>query len=104
MCTSYCCFSLLAEAVGENTQVVLVNVIYFKGIWASKFSPEATLPREFRYSDGSVRSVPFMHTRRAFKTGYDRDLGCQVLILPFEVCNLSILNLSPYLNLKRRWF
>lgn len=56
-----------------------------------KFRSKATLPREFQYSDGSIKSVPFMHTKQALKTGYDNELGSQVLILPFEVCNLSLL-------------
>lgn len=70
--------------------MVLVNAVYFKGLWATKFRAEATSPREFRYSDGSARPVPFMHTKRAFRTGYDNELGTQVLILPFEVCKLYL--------------
>lgn len=39
-----------------------------------------------------------MHTKRSFRTGYDNELGSQVLTLPFEVCNIYLSN--PYLNHK----
>lgn len=41
--------------------LILMNAVYFKGLWTEPFDPEATAPGEFRLPGGSTRTVSFMH-------------------------------------------
>jgi serpin B len=53
--------SLLGSSdVSPQTKLVLVNAIYFKGIWADGFDATMTAPRQFTLSDGSTTMVPTM--------------------------------------------
>jgi serpin B len=42
------------------TMAFLINAIYFQGEWTLQFDPERTASGDFRRSDGSTVSVPFM--------------------------------------------
>lgn len=65
--------------------MVLVNAIYFKGLWEVPFRVESTVPREFQLSSGQIKTAQFMRTRRMFKTGMDPTTNAKVIVLPFEV-------------------
>lgn len=71
-------------ALSSNTQMVLVNAIYFKGLWEVPFRVESTVPREFQLSSGQIKTAQFMRTRRMFKTGMDTTTNAKVIVLPFE--------------------
>ena len=43
------------------TRMVLVNAIYFKGNWQSKFEPNATVKKDFFGIDGTTTKVDMMH-------------------------------------------
>lgn len=73
------------DSISENTQMVLVNVVYFKGLWQIPFRPQSTLSRPFEVKRGVTKPAAFMRTRRYFRTGVNSYTGAQVIILPFEV-------------------
>ncbi len=54
-----------AEALTENTKLVLANAIYFKGSWITRFFDGATTDTPFYLLDGSEVTVPMM-----FQSGY----------------------------------
>ena len=61
---------------------VLVNTIYFKGIWTDKFPKAYTWDETFEGEDGQKMTVPMMNqTRQFFYT--ENDL-CQTLCLPYS--------------------
>lgn len=74
-----------SDALSDNSQMVLVNAVYFKGLWQVKFKPESTSLRDFYGGNRSPKVIPFMRMRRSFKVGVDRRNNAQVIILPFEV-------------------
>lgn len=47
--------------IGKDTLCDLLNVVYFKGAWESKFSKRCTEDEEFKNADGSVSKVKMMH-------------------------------------------
>ena len=57
----------------------LLNAIYFKGTWTSKFDKDETKNETFHAS--TDREVPMMHQNQSFNYG-ENDL-CQMLCLPF---------------------
>jgi serine protease inhibitor len=77
----------------EETQLVLVNAMYFKGKWASKFSPSRTKNIPFYLSKDTSIAVPIMHQTGNFRYGEDEEI--QILELPYAGNSLSMLILLP---------
>lgn len=81
-------------AVDELTVLVLVNTIYFKGLWKSKFSLENTRDELFFKADEASCSVPMMYQEGKFR--YRRVAeGTQVLELPFRGDDITMLLILP---------
>ncbi|XP_068842642.1 antithrombin-III isoform X5 [Capricornis sumatraensis] len=85
------------QAIDEFTVLVLVNTIYFKGLWKSKFSPENTKKELFYKADGESCSVPMMYQEGKFR--YRRVAeGTQVLELPFKGDDITMVLILPKLE------
>ncbi|XP_063617452.1 serine protease inhibitor 42Dd-like [Cydia splendana] len=83
------------DSIGVNTQLVLANAIYFKGIWETMFKPSETSLQDFNLSNGSKKSVPFMTLRSGFRAGLDKANQAMVIVLPFENNEYSLVMLLP---------
>ncbi|EHH15834.1 hypothetical protein EGK_01985 [Macaca mulatta] len=82
------------EAINELTVLVLVNTIYFKGLWKSKFSPENTRMEPFYKADGESCSASMMYQEGKFC--YRRVAeGTQVLELPFKGDDITMVLILP---------
>ena len=58
------------EALGEidrDTKLVLVNTVYFKADWLSKFEKKDTKEKTFTNIDGSESTIPFLSKNIALK-------------------------------------
>lgn len=73
------------DSIGASTQMVIVNAIYFKGLWAAPFRQTSTKVETFNLRNGAKKNVPFMMIRRHFRAGIDKQTDAKVVILPFEV-------------------
>lgn len=51
--------ALPSGSVDENTRLLLLNTIYFKGVWSDQFDPSETEECKFRLLDGSTVKAPF---------------------------------------------
>lgn len=51
------------------TRLVLVNAVYFKGLWKSRFQPENTKKRAFNGADGKIYQVPMLAQLSVFRCG-----------------------------------
>lgn len=51
------------------TRLVLVNAIYFKGLWKSRFQPENTKKRTFNGADGKAYQIPMLAQLSVFRCG-----------------------------------
>jgi len=78
------------------TVAVLVNAVYFKGDWKDKFRPAWTKPGDFKASPQKTLRVNFMSAHRKFPYGRNRDLGFQVLQLPYKGDRLSMVAILPF--------
>ncbi|KAM6218006.1 antithrombin-III isoform 2-T2 [Rhynchocyon petersi] len=82
------------EAITEFTVLVLVNTIYFKGLWKSKFSSENTRNELFYKADGETCPVSMMYQEGKFR--YRRVAeGTQVLELPFKGDDITMVLILP---------
>ncbi|XP_059058784.1 leukocyte elastase inhibitor-like [Achroia grisella] len=86
------------DVIGDNSQLILVNAMYFKGLWQIRFNPNSTLPNIFTLSNGSSKMTSFMRMRRYFRSGVDRTNDAMVLILPFEQEEYSLMLILPSLK------
>jgi len=73
-----------ADMLNALTRLVLVNAIYFKGSWASKFDPKLTKEQEFSLSPGNTVSVQMMTQERKFPWAYLETLDSSMVELPYQ--------------------
>lgn len=74
--------------VTQQTRIVLVDAVYFKGAWASAFDPSQTGPRPFTLSDGSQVSATTMNGTINLRTGRSQTLT--VVELPYRGGSLAM--------------
>ncbi|XP_028737941.1 leukocyte elastase inhibitor [Peromyscus leucopus] len=87
---------LLAEGVVDSmTKLVLVNAIYFKGLWKEKFMKQDTTDAPFRLNKKDTKTVKMMYQKKKFPFGYIQDLKCKVLEMPYQGEELSMIILLP---------
>ncbi|XP_014357143.2 leukocyte elastase inhibitor-like [Papilio machaon] len=86
---------LTPESITPESLMVLVNAVYFKGSWDIKFRPEMTQDSIFTLRDGSQKLAKFMHATRMVRTDVDPVLKSQILILPFEGSEYSMMFILP---------
>src|SRR5262249_24513989 len=53
-------------AIDRDTQMVLVNAIYFKTQWAEAFKKENTNPADFTLANGQKIKTPLMHQQNKY--------------------------------------
>ena len=71
----------------------LLNAIYFKGIWSSKFDPKNTTSQDFTYENGVTKKVDMMHLTADFR--YSEDELMQIVELPYGNKAFSMFVLLP---------
>jgi serpin B len=70
-----------SDAVDTSTRMVLVNAIYFKGTWRSKFEKASTRPEAFHAAPKQALQVPMMHQQESVP--YSETDDAQVVALPY---------------------
>ncbi len=78
----------------EGTRLVLVNAIYFNGLWTVPFEKFSTLRDSFFCQPGKVVSVSFM-SRQAKDILYGENNLLQTLVLPYKGGRLQMVVLLP---------
>jgi len=84
---------LTQGVIDADTAMVLVNAIYFKGVWQQQFDKRATGKMAFS-SQGKTLNVPFM-TGTVKDASYGEVDGVQLLELPYKGGQLSMLVALP---------
>ncbi|NWW88357.1 PAI2 inhibitor, partial [Rhynochetos jubatus] len=86
---------LLPGSVDSLTRLVLINVLYFKGTWATKFEAGATRQRPFRINTHTTKTVPMMYLSDKFNWTYIESVQTDVLELPYVGNDVSMFILLP---------
>lgn len=71
----------MVDNLNENTVMLLINAIYFKGKWNSQFDKSNTLIQTFYKSAGNTSEVPMMKQKADFKA-YTGD-GFKIAEFPY---------------------
>ncbi|KFM76460.1 Serpin B8, partial [Stegodyphus mimosarum] len=86
---------VLEEPLEPLTKLFLMNAVYFKGTWKTKFDQRLTMPDTF-YNDGRVpKTVPMMRQKRKFRYGFEGRIQGHVLELPYSGDDIKMLILLP---------
>jgi len=82
--------------VNALTRLILVNAVYFKGDWLTKFNADLTSTEDFHISPSESVKVHMMHMQNAkFSYGVNSELHCQAIELPYAGQDLSMFILLP---------
>ncbi|XP_066247830.1 antichymotrypsin-2-like isoform X2 [Euwallacea similis] len=83
------------DLLNSATRLVLVNAIYFKGTWASKFNKELTQKEKFYLNDNDTIEVQMMNAKGKYFYKEDETLDAKVLELPYSNSDVSLLVILP---------
>ncbi len=75
------------------SRLVLVNAIYFKGFWDSRFKPADTRDMQFWLTAETPEMVSMMHQKQLY--GYWENEWLQILEMPYKDKSLSLIVLLP---------
>lgn len=86
---------LSGGSVDSETRLVLVNALYFKGKWHQPFNKEYTMDMPFKINKDEKRSVQMMCREDTYNLAYVKEVQAQVLVMPYEGMELSLVVLLP---------
>ncbi|KFZ49628.1 Ovalbumin, partial [Antrostomus carolinensis] len=86
---------LQPSSVDPQTQIFLVNAIYFKGMWQRAFKEEDTQAVPFRISEKESKPVQMMYQIGSFKVAVIPSEKIKILELPYASGLLSMLVILP---------
>ncbi|KAH8304594.1 hypothetical protein KR059_012797, partial [Drosophila kikkawai] len=79
----------------SQTQALLVNAIYFRGLWENEFATMDTLSHQFQHSDGSSSNVAMMYNEGPYGLADIPQLDASVLELAYKNSGTSMFILLP---------
>ncbi|XP_077876592.1 serpin B9-like [Ictidomys tridecemlineatus] len=82
-------------SIDEQTRLVLVNAIYFQGIWDETFDKACTKEMPFKINQGDEWPVQMMWQEANFNFIYISEAQTKVLELPYAGKTLSMIILLP---------
>lgn len=83
---------LVSDDVDRNTELLLANVIYFKGNWLVEFNESNTKTQCFFSKPNNCTNVNMMNVQDKIKYGYISDINAQAIELLYKVCNTILIN------------
>jgi len=76
---------LSSEDITQNTRLVIVNCIYFKGTWVKQFEEYLTNQQaDFYELNGTITKIKLMHQQESFLYSENKDLKIQIAHLPYK--------------------
>ncbi len=92
----------VADSLDPNTKLVLINVIYFKGLWLIPFKKNNTKDLPFTLKDGRKKDVPMMFEHKGFN--YLEGSNFQLLEMKYKNTRFSMVILLPKTNRDLEFF
>jgi serpin B len=84
----------IIEELNSDAHFVLLNAMYFKGVWASPFESRRTRKDLFKISSAARALVPFMYQKSRLKLFVAKDF--QAVELPYQGKLLSMVFVLPH--------
>ena len=85
----------IIDSIEPNTMMILLNAVYFKGVWKKEFDPKYTQKRSF-YNLGDKNNealVDMMNMKEKFN--YYADSNVQIIEIPFTKDSASAIIILP---------
>ncbi|KAL3228799.1 hypothetical protein MRX96_023702 [Rhipicephalus microplus] len=82
-------------SVNSLTKMILVNAVYFKGLWECQFEPALTERSDFHLDKRNTTKVDMMYKEDDYKMGHDNDLAVTALEIPYKSGKASMVILLP---------
>ncbi|XP_038189674.1 serpin B9-like [Arvicola amphibius] len=86
---------LSGGSVDSETRLVLVNALYFNGKWHQQFENTHTREMPFKINQKEERPIQMMCQEDRFNHAYINEVQAQMLEMPYEGMELSLLVLLP---------
>ncbi|KAG8133243.1 putative Serpin B6-like protein [Naja naja] len=86
---------LVPGIIDSRTKLVLVNAIYFKGIWADKFNKDHTVEKPFWINKNESKTVQMMFNNAKYNMAHISAYQTSVLEIPYVGNELSMIILLP---------
>jgi len=86
---------LTPGSVSADTRLVLVNAVYFKGLWAEQFDKKLTRNEPFYRADGRTVDVPLMTFSEAHNLPFYSEEGLKIIELAYKGDDISMLIVLP---------
>uniref|UniRef100_A0A1B6GB18 Serpin domain-containing protein n=1 Tax=Cuerna arida TaxID=1464854 RepID=A0A1B6GB18_9HEMI len=84
------------DYINSDTVLLMVNAVYFKGLWKNTFSEQSTFLEDFHLADGSTKPVAMMHKKAQYRYIYTCDDNpVDLLELPYEGDDVSMFIILP---------
>lgn len=89
----------ILDQIGDGARMYLINAIYFKSSWKTRFDAAKTYKAPFRLADNNTVQADFMTNNGVeLKTAYDN--GTNVVELPYSNSKYSMVMIMPYEDVK----
>ncbi|XP_054153993.1 leukocyte elastase inhibitor-like isoform X2 [Oppia nitens] len=85
----------LFDDIDSATKLILVNALYFKGLWKTPFKTKDTKPRKFTTARNDILDVPTMHQKVKVPFMVHDDLNLSAIELTYDKSNCAMLILLP---------
>ncbi|CAG9785165.1 unnamed protein product [Diatraea saccharalis] len=72
------------------TRLALVNAVYFKGTWKTKFDAKLTQPSDFYVNPNKTVKVDMMKLKTKMNYAYNNDIDAQIIELPYLDGNVTL--------------
>lgn len=79
----------------NETRMVLVSVIYFKGLWTHQFSSNKTYRDRFFLNEQDFVVADFMSIKKRFKYKFLPDLEASAIELTYKDSDISMIIILP---------
>ncbi|GBP21439.1 hypothetical protein EVAR_12040_1 [Eumeta japonica] len=86
---------LESDSISDDTRLILVNALYFKGNWKKQFDVHATIDHPFHTSLTDTVNVHMMNMEDHFRYGEDQELDVKLLEMPYTGDEASMLIILP---------
>lgn len=84
---------ILASWLNSMTVMVLVNVVYFKGEWKTKFDPSNTKPQDFYINKSTTIKVDMMHVKQSVM--FFSDVDYSAIAIPYKGDTMDMVFMLP---------
>lgn len=86
---------LAPGSVTPTTNVLLINAVYFKGLWESPFPASSTSRRDFNVDSKTKVQVDMMYQKQEFAISHSEELGVRAIEMPYRGGRTSMIILLP---------